>query len=178
MDKKVVRNQQKEKMNKYFIGNFHTSSLYEQLFNSQEFMDAKVIGITVNMANEIPTLPIIKEAYRNNKTVVVPRTLPDFKMEFVKLDEQTKLEKTKFGVKEPINGQVYPKNKIDLIIVPGVAFTKAGHRLGFGAGFYDRYLKEYHGNTISLAALPQYFDQPIWKVDEFDVTIDKIISEE
>ncbi|MCG4787991.1 5-formyltetrahydrofolate cyclo-ligase, partial [Roseburia faecis] len=72
-------------------------------------------------------------------------------MEFVQIDEDTEFEETGFGVLEPLAGMVLQPQEIDLIVVPGVAFTANGKRLGFGGGYYDRYLANYLGKTVSLA---------------------------
>ena len=71
-------------------------------------------------------------------------------MNFYKLDENEKLLKSKFGVEEPLGlkEKLYTKNKIDLMIVPGVGFDKDNNRIGFGKGYYDKYLEN---TNIKLA---------------------------
>ncbi|WP_283678238.1 5-formyltetrahydrofolate cyclo-ligase [Lentilactobacillus sp. Marseille-Q4993] len=152
-----------------------SSRLVKQLIDSPEYKNSNVIGVTMSMPGELVTTPIIEDAWREGKTVVVPRTLSDWQMEFVQYDSSTVMEKSYFGADEPKGGKVYHKRDIDLIIVPGLAYTKLGNRLGFGGGYYDRYLADYEGNTISLALPPQFYKEPIWPVRDHDVTIKKII---
>ena len=155
-------------------GRANAQDLYQQLFESDDFKQSSTVGVTLNMEDELDTQPIIDKLNNLNKRVVVPRTLPDFQMEFVVLDERTRLERTKFGVREPVGGQVVDPSGVDLLIVPGVAFTPLGERVGFGAGFYDRYLKKFSGRTITLALKPQFFDKADWVVDDYDVLVQQV----
>jgi 5-formyltetrahydrofolate cyclo-ligase len=65
-------------------------------------------------------------------------------------------------------------SRIDLMIVPGLAYTREGYRLGFGGGYYDRYLQNYHGKTISLAFNEQLV--PNFLVEEHDIPVSEIIT--
>ena len=104
------------------------------------------------------------------------RTLPKRQMEFVQIDEDTEFEETGFGVLEPLAGKVLQPQEIDLIVVPGVAFTADGKRLGFGGGYYDRYLANYLGQTVSLALTTQLADAVEWPVEDHDVMIGQVVN--
>ncbi|WP_295728367.1 5-formyltetrahydrofolate cyclo-ligase [uncultured Limosilactobacillus sp.] len=149
-----------------------TAKLYDQL----EWFKANTIAITLSQSFEINTAPIILHARHKGQRVVVPRTLPHRQMEFVTLTEETEFNESYFGVLEPVNGQVVHPNEIDLMIVPGVAFTLAGKRLGFGGGYYDRYLANYQGPKFSLALNTQLAADDEWSDDEFDISMDKVIN--
>ncbi|UQS86679.1 5-formyltetrahydrofolate cyclo-ligase [Nicoliella spurrieriana] len=152
-------------------------NLYQKLFEHPDWQTAKTVAVTLSAPIELDTAPIIDRALSQGKRVVVPRTLPDFQMEFVAYDHTTPLFQTAFGIMEPKGGSVIAKPEIDLIIVPGLAFASRTHdRLGFGGGFYDRYLADYQGHTISLARGPQLFETPNWDVNQFDIKIQTIIS--
>ncbi|MCY9806928.1 5-formyltetrahydrofolate cyclo-ligase [Lentilactobacillus senioris] len=179
VNKKELRKTQEDQLAAYFqTTNAVTDSLnlYQQLQSLPVFQEANVIATTLNMPGELDTLPIINMARLLGKQVVIPKTLPKLQMEFYQMDDELTLEKTKFGVVEPKTGTVVLKKQIDLIVVPGLAFTQTGIRVGFGAGFYDRYLADYQGNTVSLALPPQYFKQPLWPVEEFDVKVDQVLT--
>ena len=108
--------------------------------------------------------------------MLVPRTLPKRQMEFVQIDEDTEFEETGFGVLEPLAGMVLQPQEIDLIVVPGVAFTADGKRLGFGGGYYDRYLANYPGRTVSLALTTQLADAAEWPGEDHDVRIGQVVN--
>ena len=65
--------------------------------------------------------------------------------------------------------------EIDLIVVPGLLFSSRGFRIGFGGGFYDRYLADYQGETCSLVFSEQLYDD--WEVEDFDIPVQKIYTD-
>lgn len=67
------------------------------------------------------------------------------------------------------------KEEIDLVIVPGLLYNRAGYRVGFGGGYYDRFLKDYRGYTISLAFSFQLIDH--LPHEEYDIPVGKMITE-
>lgn len=150
--------------------------LYSKLFEQQAWLEAKTVAVTMSMGFEVDTHPIILRGQEENKQVLVPRTLPGHQMEFVTVNEASQFKETSFGVLEPVGGKVLQPNQIDLVIVPGVAFTKQGKRLGFGGGYYDRYLASYHGNTIALAMDVQLASEDAWQSDNNDIKVDTVIS--
>lgn len=150
------------------------ASLYRQLFNSIAWRKAETIAVTISQSIEIDTKPIIARAQAENKRVTIPRTLPAWQMEFVTLNAQTKLAKTSHDLLEPTNGIVVAPTDIDLIVVPGVAYTVDNFRLGFGGGYYDRYLAKFTGVTISLALPQQRNDNISWPIKSYDVNINHI----
>ncbi|GKQ42535.1 5-formyltetrahydrofolate cyclo-ligase [Companilactobacillus sp. RD055328] len=153
-----------------------SESLYEKLFDSQEFKNANSISVTVSMGFELDTKPIIERAISLNKQVYIPKTDNLTKsMTFVRFIGYDELIKTEFGVLEPGN-ENDTLNPSDLIIVPGLAYTDDGYRLGFGAGFYDRYLAKYRPRTISLANSKQVNLSKQWQIDKFDIPVNKIIT--
>lgn len=149
-----------------------TSKLYDQ----PEWFNAQTIAITLSQSFEINTAPIILHARHKGQRVVVPRTLPHRQMEFVTLTEETEFAESHFGVLEPVNGQVIGPDEIDLIVVPGVAFTLTGKRLGFGGGYYDRYLAHYQGPKLALALNTQLAEEDEWTADQFDISMDKVVN--
>lgn len=150
------------------------ASLYQQLFNSKAWSKADVIAVTISQSIEVNTKPIIERAQAENKRVSIPRTLTDWQMEFVELNAQTKIAKTSHDLLEPINGTVILPTEIDLMVVPGVAYTADNFRLGFGGGYYDRYLANFSGVTISLALPVQRNDIISWPIKSYDININHI----
>ena len=152
------------------------AALASRLYDQPEWFSAKTIGLTLSQSFEINTAPLILHARHKGQQVVVPRTLPGRKMEFVTLTEGTEFKETSFGVLEPVNGQVLAPNQIDLMVVPGVAFTLSGKRLGFGGGYYDRYLANYRGPKLAMALNTQIAEENEWLSDQFDIPVDKVIN--
>ena len=133
-------------------------SLIQRLRSLPAYKAASVIATYLSFPHEVDTSFLIDAAQADGKQVVIPKTYPKGRMEFVAYDPQ-KLKQTAFGLLEPEDGsQVIDKSKIDLIHVPGVAFQKGGHRLGYGGGYYDRYLADFDGATVSTIYACQEVD--------------------
>lgn len=125
------------------------SSLYKEAY----WQEASCIALTISRFPEVDTIPIIHEAWKQGKQVVLPRIKQESKqMDFYLIHHFSQLEETVFGLKEPKPSEatIQTPADIDLMIVPGVAYTKEGYRIGFGGGYYDRYLPSFQGTTVSL----------------------------
>lgn len=152
------------------------SRLAQRLYDLPQWRSADTIALTMSQSFELDTAPLILHARHKGHKVLVPRTLPDRQMEFVQIDEDTEFEETFFGVLEPKDGKVVAPNDIDLMVVPGVAFTLDGQRLGFGGGYYDRYLANYRGSTVALAFNTQLAEADEWPAEDHDIKIDHIVT--
>lgn len=175
--KKAIRRKQKERLASYdpTVKQQEALSLYRQLFSAAVWKQAGSVAITMSMPEELATGPLIDQALSQGKKVLIPKII-NKKMIFVEYDRNTPATPGSMGIIEPVSSIEYPKDQIDLIIVPGLAFTKKGERIGFGAGYYDRYLDGYKGMTIALALNRQLIDQ--LPTDKFDVIIQKVLAPE
>jgi len=148
-----------------------------RLYDDEDWKRAEVIGVTVSRFPEVDTFQIIRKAWEQRKQVVIPKCYPkEKKMVFHELSEFSQLESVFYGLLEPIEAltrEVGP-DQIDLLIVPGLAYTKEGFRLGFGGGYYDRYLKSFPGKAISLAFNCQIV--PDIQIENHDIPVAKIIT--
>ncbi|WP_125605518.1 5-formyltetrahydrofolate cyclo-ligase [Lapidilactobacillus bayanensis] len=153
--------------------------LYQQLWQDPVFDSAETIGLTYSGAIEVNTLPIIERAFELGKEVYLPRTDPTtHKMNFIRYDEGDQLEKSDFGIREPLADPSKIENYLDLIIVPGLLFTKYPHwRIGFGGGYYDRFLSTYPAATISLAFPFMVCAELDWETFIYDRLVDHVIVE-
>lgn len=123
--------------------------LTEQLLLHHFYKEAKTIATYLSFPHEFQTARLIEQAQKDGKTILIPKTYPHGKMDLV-LYEPEKLEKNSFGLLEPQGKTiVFEPSQIDLIHVPGLAFNPSGYRIGYGGGYYDRYLEHFPGNTIS-----------------------------
>ena len=122
--------------------------LTQRLLSSAAYQKAQVIATYLSMPHEVSTAAFIKQAQLDSKRVLVPKTYGQGRMIFVDYDESC-LQKSSFGLMEPISEEAVEKTEIDLIHVPGVVFNSQGFRIGYGGGYYDRYLADYEGASIS-----------------------------
>ncbi|MBO0995242.1 5-formyltetrahydrofolate cyclo-ligase [Bacillus sp. SD088] len=150
----------------------------ERLYHTNEWKKARTIGITVSRFPEVDTWPIIRMAWRQGKIISIPKSDPIQKvMSFYQLETFLQMEKGYSRLYEPIpeETRLQPKNEIDLLIVPGLTFTKEGYRLGYGGGFYDRFLGDYHRDTMALAFMRQINERI--PIEPFDLPVQKIVTE-
>ena len=124
-------------------------ALTKRLLNHSFYQEAKVIATYLSFPHEFQTQGLIDQMLKDGKKVLIPKTYPKGRMEFVVYDPQ-QLKKTSFGLLEPQGDlKVVDASQIDLIHVPGLAFTREGYRIGYGGGYYDRYLENFAGQTMS-----------------------------
>ncbi|MEB3520274.1 5-formyltetrahydrofolate cyclo-ligase [Streptococcus sp. S2(2023)] len=154
------------------------SQLTQRFIQLPAFQEAKTLATYLSMGHEFSTAGLIQAALQLGKRVCVPRTYPQGRMEFVEYDPDI-LEKTRFGLLEPNEkGKLVEQSEIDLIHVPGVVFQSKGYRIGYGGGYYDRYLEDFTGKTVSTIYSiqqkefqPDTFDQAVQEVLVYEVTL-------
>jgi 5-formyltetrahydrofolate cyclo-ligase len=137
---------------------------------------AKVVALTLAQGPELPTQLLIQVALQTGKTVVLPRVLPNRAMHFIRIDENTSYTRHKFGMLEPVDGQEIPPAEIDFVLVPGLVFDLDGNRLGFGGGYYDRWLpktKAYKVGVVLDKVLQAGYS---WPIEQFDVPVDQVVE--
>ncbi|MVX62750.1 5-formyltetrahydrofolate cyclo-ligase [Clostridium chromiireducens] len=172
--RKDIDNVEKEKMDKKILNKFYESKFYK---------DATNIFVYISYDSEIDTRLIINKALKDNKKIYVPRTEFETRiMDAVEIKSFDNLIKSNYGILEPSkNEPCINPNELDLIVVPGVAFDRNGGRMGYGAGFYDRYFKKITKDNIEriIKLALAYNFQVLDKVpmNEQDVPVDFIITE-
>ena len=152
--------------------------LTQRLLELPAFQEAKTLATYLSFDHEFSTAGLIQAALQGGKRVCVPRTYPQGRMEFVEYDPDI-LEESRFGLLEPNEqGKVVDKAEIDLIHVPGLVFQSKGYRIGYGGGYYDRYLADFAGKTVSTIYSiqqkefqPDVFDQAVQEVLVYEVTL-------
>ena len=150
---------------------FIDQALTERLLQHPFYQEAKIIATYLSFHHEFQTQELIEQALKDGKKVLIPKTYPKGRMDFVVYNPQ-QLVKTSFGLLEPQgNLEVVDASQIDLIHVPGLAFTTEGYRIGYGGGYYDRYLKHFTGHTLSTIYpcqikdfIPENHDIPVQEV--------------
>ncbi len=145
----------------------------EKVLSLPQYQTAKSIFIYLSTDSEVDTSAIIIDAFAKEKTVYVPIILE--KMFAVRIDKDTKFSIGKLGIKEPEYFQLEEHAKIDLAIIPLVAFDKDKTRLGHGKGYYDYYLADFSGCKVALAFGVQCY--PMLIAHPHDIVMDKVITE-
>lgn len=150
------------------------SWLTQRLLSSAAYQKAQVIATYLSMPHEVSTAAFIKQAQLDSKRVLVPKTYGQGRMIFVDYDE-SHLQKSSFGLLEPMSEEAVEKTEIDLIHVPGVVFNSQGFRIGYGGGYYDRYLDDYEGTSVSTIYQVQQAD---FAPAQHDVAVKELIMYE
>lgn len=150
-------------------------ALIERLLQHPFYQEAKVIATYLSFPHEFQTQELIEQALKDGKKVLIPKTYPKGRMDFVVYDPQ-QLVKTSFGLLEPQGDlEVVDASQIDLIHVPGLAFTMEGYRIGYGGGYYDRYLKHFPGHTLSTIYPCQIQD---FSPENHDIPVQEVLIDE
>jgi 5-formyltetrahydrofolate cyclo-ligase len=147
--------------------------IQEFVINSKEFQPVKVVGAYFAFGSEVKTDLIIERARMLGKKIVLPSVKED-KITFYELSSSKYLIRGRFGIMEPVP---YKRvSKIDLLVVPGIAFDKKGYRLGYGKGYYDRLLSGKRTFSIGLAYSFQLLEN--LPHDRYDKRLDAVASED
>lgn len=150
-------------------------ALTDQFLKHPFYQEAKVIATYLSFPHEFQTQELIEQALRDGKKVLIPKTYPKGRMDFVVYDPQ-QLVKTSFGLLEPQGDlEVVDASQIDLIHVPGLAFTMEGYRIGYGGGYYDRYLEQFTGHTLSTVYPCQIRD---FSPENHDIPVQEVLIDE
>lgn len=154
--------------------------IFDRLVNSEQYKNAGIIFAFVSFRSEVDTHRIIKRALADNKIICVPKIRSkDTGIELYRIISMNDLEKGYFGILEPSENCLEVDSRaIDLILMPGAAFDRNGGRLGYGRGYYDRFLEgmDIRVQKLALAYHFQVLDRV--PTDKFDVPVDAIITDE
>ena len=150
--------------------------LSARIFNEAErlpaFARAKVVALFASLKDEPLTAPALERSSRT-KPIVVPRGAGDI-MRFYDYDPASMNDSGSFGISEPEATALCRPEEIDFIIVPGVAFTAAGMRLGRGKGFYDKYLSQPGFRAFKAGVCYPHQVVEELPADPFDVPVDHL----
>lgn len=152
--------------------------IISKLRQQPEFAEASTVHCYVSMEErrEVDTRSLIKEMLKNNRRVAVSVT--DFETNTLNsfyISALDDLQKNKWGVLEPVKGKPADPDDFDLVIVPMVGGDRKRNRIGYGKGFYDRFLTRVQGTTVGL--LFECCLRDAIPTEEFDITLHKVITE-
>jgi 5-formyltetrahydrofolate cyclo-ligase len=148
-----------------------SASICERLATLDDFDH---IAIYRSFRNEVDVLPLIGK--RPDKTYYFPKTdLAHGTMEFIRFDKNLDFVKNRWGVEEPLQGEALTGGRRTLIIVPALAFDRRGHRLGYGKGFYDRFLDSFEATTVGVCFSEFLVD--VLPSESHDRVVNQVVTE-
>lgn len=181
-EKKAWRKRITEQKNKLPLATEQEYNLQiqQQLFQSALWQNATHLALYYSVNHEVDTHAVMEQAWKENKLIYLPKCDPGAKsLTFYQVEAFDQLETVYYGIPEPIPAQSAkgnPKN-FNLIIVPGLVFDHQGYRIGYGGGYYDRFLS-HHAQEIPMISLAfpfQVTDQSL-PVEKFDIPVDQIFA--
>ena len=135
--------------------------------------DLNCVGIYISMDHEVSTRKLLKRCFDAHKIVCVPKII-DRQMVFIQITDLSQCQLSAYGILEPVSSKPY-LGKIEIQIIPMLAFNQRKYRLGYGKGYYDAYLKNYQGMKCGLCFSWDKEDDLI--ESENDIACDEIFTE-
>ncbi len=148
--------------------------LGEQFAACQLYRQAKTVYGYLPYNQEVRTVPMLERALRDGKRVAVPKVIGD-EMQFIYMEDLSLVEKGYAGIPEPVADGPVADDPTALVLMPGLAFDPQGHRIGYGGGFYDKFLaREPDHPTVALCYEFQLL--PHLDTEEFDIPVDLVLK--
>lgn len=159
----------------------NSNRIAAQLFATDLWQQSQTVMLYLAFQNEVATEIIYRQGWQAGKTMLLPICASqNGLMEMSRIDTLDVLQYNRYGIGELPNAlqKIIAPEEIDLCLIPGIAFDLAGNRLGFGAGYYDRYLLRLRPNVprIALAHQCQIYAGRL-PVDTYDLPMDYILTE-
>jgi len=146
--------------------------LCNRVLASDVYRNARTIYGYLPFNQEVRTLPLLQQALLEGKQVALPKCYGR-EMRFVQITDLSRIQSSAFGAPEPVDDFPVASDPAALVLVPGIAFDAAGHRLGYGGGYYDRFLaQEPDHPTIALCFDFQLL--PRLETEKHDISVDTI----
>ncbi|MCR5430932.1 MAG: 5-formyltetrahydrofolate cyclo-ligase [Lachnospiraceae bacterium] len=151
-------------------------AVIDKVIESEEYKSSKTIYTYFETENEISTHGLMRRAWKDGKKVAVPLCIGN-RMEFIRINGLDSVMPGFKGIYEPFEGEVLEEDEV-LMIMPGLAFDRSFNRIGYGGGYYDRYISEHPEVKFTLMALCYDFQILDEKLDVFlhDIPVDMIIT--
>lgn len=133
------------------------------------------IFISIEKNNELDTSLIINKLKSEQKSIIVPK-ISNNELFHVEINEKTEFSINEYGIIEPNNGNYFKIENLDIVFIPLLVFDLQGHRVGYGKGYYDRFLKLTNSNTLKIGL--SLFD-PIYQIEDInnnDIKLDYCIT--
>lgn len=152
-----------------------SKSIVHQIINHSKYKEAHVIACYCSLNDEVNLDEIFFDAWSKGKRIVVPKVKGQT-MDFYEIKNMDELEIQSYGIREPKHEVIFEKNKIDLIFVPGVVFDLDGNRMGFGKGYYDRYLSDLDVYKIGVCFQEQICEHV--PTNQYDIQMNEVVIDD
>lgn len=150
-----------------------SAKLAQLFFASEAYQNAKTIYGYLPYNQEVRTVPMLERALKDGKKVAVPKVYGE-EMKFLYLDDLNAVAKGYAGIPEPIADEPVAQDETALVLMPGLAFDPQGHRIGYGGGFYDKFLAA-EPNHPTLALCYEFQMLPKLDVEDHDIPVDTVL---
>lgn len=173
MKKEFLRKKYKEKRDNIKNKVTKDNLIYQKVINNKDILSSKTLLIYISINSEVDTTKIINY-FLNTKNIAVPKII-DNNMFFCYVTNLNDLTPGKYNIPEPTNENIVTDFDNAICIVPGICYDKKNYRVGYGKGYYDRFLSKNKIKTIGLC----YKECMIEKIDndKYDYKIDEVITE-
>ena len=152
-----------------------SARLAEKLFATEAYRRADALFAYISFNREVHTAPIIRRAWSDGKRVAVPKVVGDG-IRFIRIDRLDDLAPGAFGIPEPVADEPIMEDETALVLVPGLAFDAEGRRVGYGGGYYDRYLARHaHHPTVALCYDFQFVDR--LEAEAHDIPVGLVLTD-
>ena len=169
--RKMIRQQKKAMTEEMILA--ASEDLARQFYNTEAYKNAKTIYGYLSYNQEVRTVPILQKALLDGKQVAVPKVYGDT-MRFIYLTDLSQVAPGCMGIPEPVDDGPVAEDKTALVLMPGVAFDAKGNRMGYGGGFYDKFLaQEPEHPTVALCYRFQMVDAI--PTEEYDIPVDLVL---
>ena len=175
MDKRDMRRQIRQRKKEMTESQIRQAStrLGDLFVSTEQYRQAKTVYGYLPYNQEVRTVPILERALRDGKKVAVPKVYGD-EMRFIYIEDLSLVEKSDMGIPEPIGDGPVADDPVALVLMPGVAFTRDGGRIGYGGGYYDRFLAAQPNHpTVALCYDFQIVEE--LPTEEFDIPVDLVL---
>jgi 5-formyltetrahydrofolate cyclo-ligase len=153
-------------------------AIRQTLLSLPELKRAGTVLFYVSIGGEVRTEEAISETLRMGKKVLVPfANANDRTLKISEIHDLDELSPGAFGIPEPKHPKEFPLNEIDLVVIPGIAFDRSGNRVGYGMGFYDRFLNNLKKNVPLVAVAYDFQIVDSVPRDANDIRVHKIVTE-
>ena len=173
MKKEFLRKKYKEKRDNIKNKVTKDNLIYQKVINNKDILSSKTLLIYISINSEVDTIKIINY-FLYAKNIAVPKVI-DNNMYFCYITNLNDLTPGKYNIPEPTNENIVTDFDNAICIVPGICYDKENYRIGYGKGYYDRFLSKNKIKTIGLC----YKECMIEKIDndKYDYKIDEVITD-